>query len=122
VTQIKKEIEMIGIVYLVNVRGIYGVENALDMVYVGRKCGRFENSILGNYVGKGFDREEAINRFRDYLWVEFKKKGEVFDELIKIRDRLLNGEDIWLGCWCKPKNCHSDVIKSCLEWMIDNMD
>ena len=114
---------MIGRIQIINVKykqdvGI--IKGWGIFVYCGRKFGGYEGGILGNYVGKGFDREEAINRFRDNLWIEYKKKGEVYDELIRLRNVLLSGVNVGLGCWCAPKDCHCDVIKSCLEWMISN--
>ena len=112
---------MIGRVYVMNVRG-KGVIEKDNFIYCGRKCGVYEGGILGNYVGKGLERYNAIRKFRLYLWEEINKKGVVYDELIRIRDILLSGDDVWLGCWCYPKMCHCDVIKSGLLWMMDNMD
>lgn len=66
-----------------------------DFVYIGRP------SIFGNpfIVGLHGDRETVINLFRDSLTPAMK-------ELIieRCKGKIL-------GCYCKPKACHGDVIK-----------
>ncbi len=46
-------------------------------------------------------REEAIEAYRDYIL-----KGEG-THLLKDLDEL---EGKILGCWCKPKACHGDIL------------
>ena len=28
----------------------------------------------------------------------------------EIYEKYKNGDDVWLGCYCKPKSCHCDII------------
>jgi len=42
----------------------------------------------------------------------------VYKELIRIAMKVKAGENIQLVCWCKPLDCHGDVIKRCVEWII----
>lgn len=87
-------------------------------VYIGRGKGGdadmlntepTEKGWLGNpFSLRHYTREESIRKFRD----EFVKKIFTNDEFKKEVDKL---EGKKLGCWCKPKNCHGDVIKQYLD-------
>ncbi len=81
-------------------------------VYIGRP------SLLGNpyKIGERGTREEVIQCYRAWLWQQIKLRGVVYQELERLATRAKNG-DLVLICWCKPANCHGDVIKSAVEWM-----
>jgi hypothetical protein len=71
---------------------------------------------LGNPF-KG-DRRETIPKYRIYLWDKIKAGDtKITAELTRLKNIALKGNLI-LGCWCTPKACHADVIKSALEWSI----
>lgn len=80
--------------------------------YVGRP------SVLGNpfIIGKDGNRAEVIEKYRQWLWKEYKKHGTVYQELKNILQQAQD-RDIILSCSCAPLPCHADIIKSCLEWM-----
>lgn len=59
-------------------------------------------------------RDECIEQFRQYLWKEMKGNGEV---RILMRKLAYSTESFALLCCCKPKSCHTDVIKNALIWM-----
>lgn len=63
-------------------------------------------SIYGNPYEIGIDgsRAEVIAKFKIY----FDKNKELQAEVEKLRGKKL-------GCWCKPKACHGDVIVDFLE-------
>ena len=65
-------------------------------VYVGR------DSPFGNpfRIGPAQNRTQVIERFRK--WV--RGQPELLDRIRK----ELRGKR--LGCWCRPKNCHADVL------------
>jgi hypothetical protein len=65
-------------------------------VYIGRP------SIWGNpfQIGKDGTREEVLEKYRTWL----KSKPD----LLRMIKRELRGKV--LGCWCKPKACHGDVL------------
>lgn len=56
-------------------------------------------------------REKVIDEYRFYLWSQIKSGEVTTDDLLS-----LNGKR--LGCFCKPKPCHGDVIKKAVEWTI----
>jgi hypothetical protein len=93
-----------------------------DKIYIGRKNFYYglEESVLRNIFKIGVDgnRNEVIEKYRKWLWIEFNKKGLVYNELIKIGRKVKNGEKIELVCYCKPLGCHGDIVKNCIEWMI----
>ncbi len=82
-------------------------------------CGR--GSILGNpythikdketkakYVVK--DRETAIERYADYFNLMYGSHKEFTNAVDEIYERYKAGENVYLGCYCKPQSCHCDVI------------
>lgn len=73
-------------------------------VYIGR------GSVFGNpfVIGVDGNREEVIEKFRVYFYEKIAN-----DTSFKRRVRDLKGKR--LGCHCKPKPCHGDVIKEYIE-------
>ena len=88
--------------------------------YIGRGRKGLKHSVLSNrfVIGRDGDRDEVVAKYRAWLWLEVKAKGEVWDELVRLAERRKAGEDIVLACWCAPLPCHGDVIVRCIEWMI----
>ncbi|MFA7101502.1 MAG: DUF4326 domain-containing protein [Bacilli bacterium] len=74
----------------------------LNYVYIGR------GSPFGNpfVIGKDGIREEVIEKYRSYF------RGKLEDPAFKAMVLRLRGKR--LGCFCKPKACHGDIIK---EWL-----
>ena len=70
------------------------------------------SSVLGNpfVIGKDGNREEVIKKYREYLWNCIC----VVDELKRIS---LMDDDVKLGCWCKPKKCHGEVVVKAVEYL-----
>lgn len=71
-------------------------------------------TIFGNpfRVEKEEDREKMVDRYRHWL-----QTGENYghpDATEEKRQNILNNLDKLegkvLGCWCKPKKCHGDVL------------
>lgn len=46
-------------------------------------------------------REEAINKYREWI----KTQPELIESLHELKGKTL-------GCYCKPKKCHGDIIAS----------
>lgn len=90
-------------------------------VYVGR------GSVLGNpYTSiknrntlaeqQCDSREESINNFEIYLNEKIKKgNNKICDELNRIYKLSKENDNIYLVCFCKPKDCHGDIIKKVIE-------
>jgi hypothetical protein len=86
-------------------------------IYVGRP------SPLGNPYSHRRDtiakfkvatREDAIDRYEDYLRTAIKTDGEVrtaFDAIVAAARK----GDVTLICWCAPLPCHADVIVELVE-------
>jgi hypothetical protein len=55
-------------------------------------------------------REEAIDAYRRDLWAKINAEG---DPLLERLARLAGKR---LGCYCKPKACHGDVLAAAAEW------
>lgn len=64
-------------------------------IYIGRP------SKWGNpfEIGKDGTREEVIERYRQYIFMDVKLRRELGE---------LKGKT--LGCWCSPEACHGDVL------------
>jgi hypothetical protein len=79
-------------------------------IYIGRP------SIFGNpfKIGQDGNREEVIEKYRQWI------SGSAFQDIEPIRRksivnciRFLKGRI--LGCWCKPRACHGDVLAEMAE-------
>ena len=71
-------------------------------VYVGRgsKWGNpysHKEGTLAEYVVGS--RSEAIQKFEEYLL----SNEELMESLSELKGKTL-------GCWCKPKSCHGDIL------------
>jgi len=64
-------------------------------IYIGRPS-KWGNPFM---IGRDGNREEVIEKYKDYFWSR--------RDLIFAVDEL---KDKTLGCWCKPKACHGDFL------------
>jgi len=71
-----------------------------DYVYIGR------GSIWGNpfKIGKNGTREEVIIEYEQYI----KGRPELLADLPRLEGQVL-------GCYCKPKACHGDILVKLLR-------
>lgn len=85
---------------------VVNMKNEIANVKVDR------SSVLGNpfKIGRDGNREEVIRKYRSYL----NNCIRVVDELNRLKDM---SDDTVLGCWCKPKACHGDVIVSAVNYL-----
>lgn len=62
-------------------------------------------------------REEAIDAYREYFKRVYGKPGyeKLTNKFNEIYSHYKNNEDIYLGCWCHPLPCHTQVIAEELE-------
>lgn len=67
-------------------------------------CGR--PSKWGNpfSIGKDGDREEVIEKYRQWIM----NNDELLLDIMELDGKVL-------GCWCKPKACHCDVLVDIIE-------
>jgi hypothetical protein len=73
-------------------------------VYIGRP------SLFGNpfSIGKDGDRKHVIGKFGAYFYKRIMTDKNFYNEVQKLKGKVL-------GCWCKPKECHGDIIAIYLE-------
>jgi hypothetical protein len=64
---------------------------------------RFGNPHILEKDGGEYTREESVEAYRAWF-TEMVENNEEFREAV---EELRGGT---LGCWCKPKACHGDVI------------
>ena len=80
-------------------------------VYIGRGSGRGQDGYFGNpaLIHPGtVTREQSIMMYRAYFHDRIKTDAE-------FRRRVQNLRGKVLGCFCRPKACHGDVIVEYLE-------
>jgi len=89
------------------------------ITYVGRSCMGWRASALGNpfRIGADGDRKEVIEKYRVWLYGQVKMKGAAYLELMRLVKRYQRNEDIVLGCWCYPEQCHAEVIERAVKWL-----
>lgn len=70
-------------------------------------CGR--PSLWGNphIIGNGITRKVAIDRYRN-TFSDMMKDDFYIKEIEKLRGKKI-------GCYCKPKSCHLDIIADYLN-------
>lgn len=76
-------------------------------IYIGRptKWGNPFTHKIGTKAKYIVDtREEAVEKYREYI----KNKPELMNDLSELKGKTL-------GCWCKPKACHGDILKELVE-------
>ena len=67
-------------------------------VYIGR------GSVWGNpFTVKEMGREAAIEAYREYITKQLDQRPELVTQLLALKGKRL-------GCFCKPKACHGDVL------------
>lgn len=63
-------------------------------IYIGRESKWGNPFIVGPYT-----REESLEKYeewiQDQLWL--------LNDIHELKDKVL-------GCWCKPKQCHGDIL------------
>jgi len=88
-------------------------------IYIGRKGVVFidkkrfpanSSNFANPYkIGKDGNREEIMNKYRDYIIKRLENDKNLIEELISLKGKKL-------GCWCYPEICHGNIL---LE-LIDN--
>jgi len=84
-------------------------------VYIGRgRCprtgrpGRWGNPFR---VGPDGDREEVIERYREWLWREISSGRIDLAALAALHGKRL-------GCWCAPSRCHGEILEAAAFWAL----
>ena len=91
--------------------------------YVGRsKSGNpLGNPFTHNGVRKSIaklsfkTREEAIEAYKIYFKQMYGGDNDLTKAFDEIYEHYKKGEDIYLGCFCKPLPCHADFLAEELQ-------
>ena len=88
------------------------ISNKDENVYIGKKSVIFINGIKYPLydslwtnpftITKEQSREEVLKLYKIYIEEKIEKNNLYF-ELNKLKGKKL-------GCWCKPENCHGDIL------------
>lgn len=72
-------------------------------VYIGRPSKWANPFKIGDY-----SRKAAIAKYREWI-MNSPDAAELRDDLHELKGKVL-------GCWCKPKECHGDVLVYIIEY------
>lgn len=75
-------------------------------LYIGRACAEFPESKWHNPYHASCGRFNCLRMYECYV------RAHLWNDLHE-----LDGQT--LGCWCKPKACHGDVLKRLREEQLD---
>lgn len=106
-----------GIIQVVNIRQ-FSEKTITDGVCIHI----FRPNILGNpfYMRDESERELVNIKFHKYLQEEYRKRGKVYDELMRLVDLVKYGHNLYLICFCAPKPCHGDIIAQAIRGIIEH--
>lgn len=82
---------------------IVNKNNRLYDVYIGR------GSLWGNpFTVEMYGRDACIEKYEHYIREKLRNNPVLWQELQKLEGKVL-------GCFCKPKRCHGDVLVKILD-------
>lgn len=55
-------------------------------------------------IDKDNNRKEVLKKYRNWI----VKQKTLLSDLKELKGKIL-------GCWCKPKDCHGDILKELIE-------
>lgn len=61
------------------------------------------------------NRDEAIDKYSYYFDVMYKGNSKFRSAVDEIYAKYRTGENVYLGCCCKPLPCHGDIIAKKLQ-------
>ena len=75
------------------------------VVFIDKQRFPKESSQFANpyKIGKDGPRDEVLNKYKKYITDKLSTDEFLRKELIKLKGKNL-------GCWCKPENCHADIL------------
>lgn len=78
-------------------------------VYIGR-AGRGSTGYFGNpFTLGGGARGSTIEKYKIYFYNRLKNDPEFKEKILALKGKTL-------GCFCKPKACHGDIIADYLDY------
>ena len=88
---------------------VVNIKNEKYDVYIGR-AGRGQDGYFGNpfTITAGQSRGSSLDKYRGYFFDRVKND-------IEFRKRINALKGKTLGCFCKPYDCHGDIIAEYLN-------
>ena len=59
-------------------------------------------------IGNGMTRDDVISKYEEYI----RGRPDLLNSLHELKGKVL-------GCWCKPKACHGDVLVKLINEMAE---
>jgi len=76
---------------------------------------KFGNPFRLEKDGGKYSRAESIQKYREWFYNRIQEDPEFRKEVEDLKG-------LRLGCWCKPKDCHGDIIKEYLDEEVSNQE
>ena len=107
---------MVGTIKVVNIKNFDESKVSGEIINIMRP------QILGNpfRMSSEDEREIVVRKFYHYLREEYIKKGDVYNELVRIASIIKDGKDVYLVCCCAPKLCHGEIISRAVMGIIEH--
>lgn len=98
---------------VVNKRYKYVAADNEVLVYVGRP------SVLGNpfTLYSESERDHVVAQYRQWLDAQRRANSAAWQEVERLAQQVASGKSLALQCYCAPRKCHADVIKSAIEYI-----
>ncbi len=100
---------------------VHGKRPSSLIEYVGRSTGGWKGSVLGNpfVIGRDGNRQQCVQKYHRWLCKHVQdSQSPVRKEVIRLAQRVDQGEDVVLGCWCVPNLCHASVIRKAILYVL----
>ena len=111
-----KALDRITAIQVVN---IYKYEGYIDAIVMRGKSPLANPYAMMNRSDE--ERSRVINNFRQFLFKQMQDKNNLqYIEIKRLTDLYNSQGYLVLGCCCKPKPCHADVIKSAILYLTKN--
>lgn len=90
----------------------HGCFESENTIYIGRPGKGLKGSPLANpfKLTKESDRQSNLSLYKKWLWLNLKDNTPQLIELQRIMELERKYSDIYLACFCKPRDCHGDII------------
>lgn len=87
-----------------------------DSIYIGR------GSVLGNPFKMDTEdmRDQVCKQYEDYFYEKIEcNEPEFLDELTRLVEVAFHQGYVKLGCFCAPRRCHGDTVKTFLNSVLN---
>ena len=85
-------------------------------IYIGRGNRYGQKGLYGNpYYRNDNNREAAIAKYEPYIKDKLMQNTAFMLAFLTLKDKVL-------GCYCKPKHCHGEVLISILNYLFANLE